>query len=50
MVFASFWQGVLISGLVAEGRIPATLTYSVDEVADGLQVHTQSDHSDQQST
>mmetsp|Transcript_19396 Transcript_19396/g.40756 ORF Transcript_19396/g.40756 Transcript_19396/m.40756 type:complete len:406 (-) Transcript_19396:240-1457(-) len=37
VVFASFWQGVLIAGLVSQGRIRGTLFYTEDEVANGLQ-------------
>lgn len=38
VVFLSFWQAVLIAGLVHFGVIQATLSYSVSEIADGLQV------------
>ena len=38
VVFFSFWQEVGIAGMVKLGWIHATLTYTTDEVADGLQV------------
>lgn len=37
VVFFSFWQGVGIAFLVQTGVLHGTLTYSVDEVATGLQ-------------
>lgn len=37
VVFFSFWQEVGIAGMVKLGWIHATLTYTTDEVADGLQ-------------
>ena len=38
VVFFSFWQAVAIAMMVKLGWIHATLTYTIDEVADGLQV------------
>jgi len=37
VVFFSFWQGVIISGLASFGVLHPTLTYSEDDVAKGLQ-------------
>lgn len=37
VVFLTWWQGIVLSGLVFVGYIKPTLTYTADEVADGLQ-------------
>jgi len=37
VVFLTWWQGIALSGLTYLGLIKPTLTYSADEVADGLQ-------------
>lgn len=37
VVFFSFWQSILLSGLVHAGVIQPTLTYTEEEVAQGLQ-------------
>ena len=37
IVFLTWWQGIALSGLTTLGLIQPTLTYSADEVADGLQ-------------
>lgn len=42
VVFFSFWQAVAIAMMVKLGWIHATLTYTIDEVADGLQVRAHS--------
>ena len=38
VVFFTFWQSMLISILAQAGVITATLTYSQDDVADGINV------------